>query len=219
MTTPATTSVLDLLARERVLTVVRAPAIPDAAELCRALLAGGISCVELTFTTPDLLRHLRDAAAVPGCRVGAGTVLTADDAAAAVDAGAEFLVTPGLRPDVARVARERDVPFVMGAFTPSEVLTALEWGAAAVKIFPAHALGPRYLKDLRGPLPDVRLIPSGGVGPDNAGAFLAHGALAVSAGTDVVPPAAVAAGDWADVTRRARRFTGVLAEAAAPAAT
>ncbi len=207
MTTTPADRVLDLLARERVLTVVRAPVIPDTAALCRALLDGGISCVELTFTTPDLPRHLRDAAAVPGCRVGAGTVLTAENAAAAVEAGAEFLVTPGLRPEVAHVARERDIPVVMGAFTPSEVLTALDLGAAAVKIFPAHVLGPRYLKDLRGPLPGVRLIPSGGVDAENAGAFLGHGALAVSAGADVAPPATVAAGDWADVTRRARQFT------------
>lgn len=175
-----------------------------------------IGCVELTFTTTELPRHLRDAAAVPGCRVGAGTVLTAEDAATAVEAGAEFLVTPGLRPEVARVAHAHDVPVVMGAFTPSEVLAALDLGAAAVKIFPAHVLGPRYLKDLRGPLPGVRLIPSGGVGADNAGAFLAHGALAVSAGTDVVPPSVVASGDWTDVTRRARHFTGALPTPAAP---
>lgn len=205
--------VMDVLAADRVLTVVRAPEIPDAAALCRALADGGIRTVELTFTTPGLTDHLRTAAAVAaetGCRIGAGTVLTAEDARAAIDAGAEFLVTPGLRAEVAAVAREREVPVVMGAFTPSEVLTALDLGAAAVKIFPAHALGPRYFKDLRGPLPGVRLLPSGGVNAGNAGDFLANGAIAVSAGTDVVPPAAVAAGDWADITRRAREFTAAI---------
>jgi 2-dehydro-3-deoxyphosphogluconate aldolase/(4S)-4-hydroxy-2-oxoglutarate aldolase len=204
---------MDVLAADRVLTVVRAPRIPDAAALCRALAEGGIRTVELTFTTPDLTGHLRAAAAVAaetGCRIGAGTVLTAGDAAAAVDAGAEFLVTPGLRPEVAAVGRERGVPVVMGAFTPTEVLTALDLGAAAVKIFPAHALGPRYFKDLRGPLPDVRLLPSGGVNAGNAGEFLAQGAIAVSAGTDVVPPQAVASGDWPEITRRAREFTAAL---------
>ncbi len=117
-----------------------------------------------------------------------GTVLTADQARAAIDSGAKFLVTPGIRVDVAEVAAGSGIPVIMGAFTPSEVLVALDLGAAAVKIFPASALGPRYFKDLRGPLPDVALIPSGGVNAGNAAEFLAHGAVAVTAGTDVVPP-------------------------------
>ncbi|NYI08415.1 bifunctional 4-hydroxy-2-oxoglutarate aldolase/2-dehydro-3-deoxy-phosphogluconate aldolase [Allostreptomyces psammosilenae] len=201
---------LQAMAADRVLTVVRAPVIPDAARLCEALAAGGIRCVELTYTTPDLVTHLRRAASTAGCFVGAGTVLTGEQAAAAVDAGARFLVTPGIRPEVAEVAAEHHVPLVMGAFTPSEVIAARELGAAAVKIFPAHLLGPRYLKDLRGPLPGVPLVPSGGVNAGNAADFLAHGALAVSAGTDVVPPDAVADGDWAEITRRARQFTEAL---------
>ncbi|OIV39098.1 2-dehydro-3-deoxyphosphogluconate aldolase [Mangrovactinospora gilvigrisea] len=203
-------TVLDDLARDRVLVVVRAPRIPDAAKLAEALAAGGIRTVELTYTTPDLTDHLRRASAVAGVHLGAGTVLNAADAEAAIEAGAEFLVTPGLRPDVAAVARERGVPVVMGAFTPSEVLTALDLGAAAVKIFPAHSLGPRYLKDLRGPLPEVKLVPSGGVNASNAAEFLGNGALAVSAGTDVVPPQAVADGDWPEITRRAREFCAAL---------
>jgi 2-dehydro-3-deoxyphosphogluconate aldolase/(4S)-4-hydroxy-2-oxoglutarate aldolase len=200
--------ILDALAEDRVLAVVRAPAIPDAAELCRALVDGGIRCVELTFTTPGVLAHLRRAAGV--CRVGVGTVLSAGDAEAAIDAGAEFLVTPGIRPEVAAVARERAVPVLMGALTPSEVLTALDLGAAAVKIFPASAFGPGYLRDLQGPLPGVPLVPSGGINAENAPEFLAHGALAVCAGTGVVPPDAVAAGNWAEITRRARDFVTPL---------
>jgi 2-dehydro-3-deoxyphosphogluconate aldolase/(4S)-4-hydroxy-2-oxoglutarate aldolase len=111
---------------------------------------------------------------------------------------------------VAEAAAAAGVPVLQGAFTPTEVMAADELGAAAVKVFPAHALGPRYLKDLHGPLPDVRLVPSGGVTAANAAEFLAHGALAVTAGTDVVPPAAVAAGDWPALTRRARDFTQSL---------
>jgi 2-dehydro-3-deoxyphosphogluconate aldolase/(4S)-4-hydroxy-2-oxoglutarate aldolase len=198
------------LAKDRVLVVVRAPTIPDAAELCAALAAGGIRYVELTFTTPDLTKHLRRAAEAPGCHVGAGTVRTAAQALAAIDAGAEFLVTPGLRPDVADVAAAHRVPLVLGALTPSEVMTAADLGAAAVKVFPAHLFGPGYLRDLHGPLPDVRLIPSGGVTPRTAADFLAHGAFAVSVGSDVAPPAVVAAGDWAALTERARQLTAAL---------
>jgi 2-dehydro-3-deoxyphosphogluconate aldolase / (4S)-4-hydroxy-2-oxoglutarate aldolase len=139
------------LAVDRSLVVVRAAAIPDAAELCAALVEGGIRTVELTFTSPDVLPSLRRAAAVPGGAIlGAGTVLTADDARAAIDAGARFLVTPGIRPDVARVAIEAGVPVYLGAMTPTEVAMAVDLGSSAVKIFPAGRLGPGYLKDLQG---------------------------------------------------------------------
>lgn len=190
----------------RVLAVVRAPSIPDIHGLVAALAAGGIPTVELTFTTPDMLRHVTSARDA-GTPVGVGTVLTADQAKAAVDAGARFLVTPGVRAAVADVGVAAGVPVYLGAFTPTEVATAVDLGATAVKIFPAGLHGPRYLSDLRGPFPDVPLLPSGGVNAENAAAFLAAGAVAVCAGTGVVPPAAVAAGDWSDITARATTFT------------
>ncbi|MDH6574938.1 bifunctional 4-hydroxy-2-oxoglutarate aldolase/2-dehydro-3-deoxy-phosphogluconate aldolase [Kitasatospora sp. MAP5-34] len=201
----------ELLAADRVIAVVRAPVIPDAAALCAALAEGGIRWVEFTFTTPDVTTHLRRAAAADtGCRLGVGTVLTAGQAEQAVAAGAQYLVTPGLRPAVAAAP----VPVVLGALTPSEVADALDLGAAAVKIFPARAFGPSYLKDLRGPFPDAPLIASGGVGAANAADFLAAGALAVCAGGEVAAPALVAAADWPELTRRARAF--VAATTAGP---
>ncbi|WP_035855141.1 bifunctional 4-hydroxy-2-oxoglutarate aldolase/2-dehydro-3-deoxy-phosphogluconate aldolase [Cryptosporangium arvum] len=203
-------SALEQMFADRVVCVVRAPVVPSAEALCGALAAGGIRTVELTFTTPDVLDHLRAAAGVPGVTVGVGTVLTAADASGAIAAGARFLVTPGVLPEVAAVARDAGVPFLMGALTPTEVLGAAALGAAAVKIFPASAFGPRYLRDLHGPYPSLRLVPSGGVTADNAGEFLAAGAAAVTAGTGVVPPSAVEAGDWAGITRRATEFTGGL---------
>jgi len=202
--------VLEALRTDRALTVVRADRIPDAAQLCRALADGGIRTVELTFTTPGVLDHLAAAAEVPGVLLGAGTVLTADEARAAIDAGARFLVTPGLRPAVAAVAVAAGVPVMLGAFTPTEVATAVDLGSAAVKIFPAGRLGPAYLSDLRGPYPHVELLPSGGISADNAAAFLAAGATAVCAGTSVVPPAAVERGDWTEITQRARTFAAAL---------
>ncbi|APU16564.1 MULTISPECIES: bifunctional 4-hydroxy-2-oxoglutarate aldolase/2-dehydro-3-deoxy-phosphogluconate aldolase [Actinoalloteichus] len=192
---------------DRLLAVVRAPEIPDAAELCAALVAGGIRAVEFTFTTPDVLSHLTVAAEAMewlGGVVGAGTLRTGDQARQAVDAGARFLVTPGLRRDVADVARQSGTPLLGGAFTPSEVLAALDLDVAAVKIFPAGRLGPKYLADLLGPLPEARLVPSGGVTVETAADYLARGAVAVSAGADVVSPPAVAAGDWSQITDRAR---------------
>ncbi|MCQ4040494.1 bifunctional 4-hydroxy-2-oxoglutarate aldolase/2-dehydro-3-deoxy-phosphogluconate aldolase [Streptantibioticus rubrisoli] len=206
MTRPAATELRAALAEDPVIAVIRAPRIPDAAALCEALAAGGIHRTEFTFTTPGTPGHLADASAA-GHRVGAGTVLTAEQAEQAIAAGAFFLVTPGLRPAVAETARTAGVAAVLGALTPTEVAEALDLGAAAVKVFPAKAFGPGYFSDLRGPFPDAPLIASGGVTSRNAAQFLAHGALAVCAGTDVVPPAAVADGDWAEITRRARVFT------------
>lgn len=200
------TTAMDVIRADRVLTVVRAPRIPDAKALAEALAGAGIRAVELTFTTPGILDALAAAAAAEQAVVGAGTVLTAEQAEQAIGSGARFLVTPGLRPDVAHAAARHDIPVVMGAFTPSEVMAALDMGAAAVKIFPARALGPGYLKDLRGPFPDAELIPSGGVNAGNAAEFLAHGAVAVTAGTDVVAPTDVAAGRWSDIASRAASF-------------
>lgn len=208
--TASDAGVLDVLRADRALTVVRADTIPDVVDLCHALAEGGLRTVELTFTTPGVLEHLAKAATVPGILLGAGTVLTAEQASGAIDAGARFLVTPGLRAAVAEVAARAGVPVFLGAFTPTEVAQALDLGSAAVKIFPAGRLGPGYLKDLRGPYPGVPLLPSGGVTTENAAAFLDNGALAVCAGTGVVPPATVAAGNWSEITDRARTFAAAL---------
>jgi 2-dehydro-3-deoxyphosphogluconate aldolase / (4S)-4-hydroxy-2-oxoglutarate aldolase len=204
-----TSSAMSTILADRALAVVRAPEIPDPVALARVLAQSGIRALEFTFTTPGALDHLRAATASEAV-LGMGTVITADQARAAVDVGAKFLVTPGIRAQVGEVGAESGIPVIMGALTPTEVLLALDLGAAAVKIFPAGAFGPRYFKHLRGPLPDVALIPSGGVNAGNAADFLAHGAVAVSAGTDVVAPQAVASGDWSDIASRAASFVKSL---------
>lgn len=204
---------IDILRHDQVLAVVRAGAIPDTFELCRALVAGGIRTVELTFTTPDVLQHISgavDAASKAGAVLGVGTVMTEDQARAAIDAGARFLVTPGIRPGVAKVATDGAVPVFLGAFTPSEVAMAVDLGSAAVKIFPARTFGPGYLSDLQGPYPDVELVPSGGINKHNARDYLQAGALAVCAGTSVVSRESVEAANWSDITDRAKAFVAEL---------
>ncbi|MFY2787302.1 bifunctional 4-hydroxy-2-oxoglutarate aldolase/2-dehydro-3-deoxy-phosphogluconate aldolase [Rhodococcus sp. MALMAid1271] len=200
---------LSTILEDRALSVVRAPHISDPAALADALARGGIRAMELTFTTPNVLELIR-AASASGAVVGAGTVLTADQARQAVDAGAGFVVTPGLRPDVAAIVADAGIPLMMGALTPSEVMTALDLGADAVKIFPARAVGPAYFKDLLGPFPGAQLVPSGGVNAGNAAQFLASGAVAVTAGTDVVSPASVAEARWDDITTRAQAFVAAI---------
>lgn len=200
------------LISDRVLAVVRVADLPDVHGLCAALAEGGISIVELTLTIADAERHLATAArasADTGTRVGAGTVLTREQATRAVDAGAQFLVTPGIGGDAAaivEIGHVADAAVVLGAFTASEVLTAMQLGADAVKIFPAHLAGPGHFSDLRGPFPDARLVASGGVSADNAKAFLDAGAMAVSAGTTVVTPYAVQHSEWAAITANAKAF-------------
>ena len=208
--------VLARLSADRALGVVRAPVIADAGELCRAVTAGGIGLLELTFTTPGLTVHLARAAAVApeldAC-VGVGTVLTADDARRALDAGAQFLVTPAITPDagaIVRAGHDAGAVVFLGALTPSEVYAALAAGADAVKIFPAGVGGPRYLSDLLGPFPDTRLVPSGGVSTETAAGFLAAGAFAVCAGSSVLAPADIAAGDWNRITTHVQAFCTAL---------
>src|SRR5699024_6889733 len=182
---------IERLRTDRSLAVVRTPKIPDAARLCQSLAGGGISTVELTFTTPDVLQHLEhavSAALAHDVSVGIGTVLTAEQARASIDAGAQFLVTPGLRPAVAEIAIASSIPVCLGAMTPTEVAQASDLGAAVVKIFPAKQLGPEYLKDLQGPYPEVRLLPSGGIDAHNAKSYLSAGAVGVCCGSSVVPP-------------------------------
>lgn len=200
---------LEVILVDRALAVVRAPHIPDPAALADALARGGIRALELTFTTPGVLDLIR-AASTAGVVIGAGTVLTADQARSAIDAGARFVVTPGLRREVAAVVTDAGIPLMMGALTPSEVMTAIDLGADVVKIFPARTVGPAYFKDLLGPFPDARLVPSGGVNIGNASQFLAQGAVAVTAGTDVVPPAAVASAQWDDITTRTQAFVAAI---------
>ncbi|HET6165507.1 MAG TPA: bifunctional 4-hydroxy-2-oxoglutarate aldolase/2-dehydro-3-deoxy-phosphogluconate aldolase [Marmoricola sp.] len=216
--TPASTqqrALRSALAEQGVVAVVRASKIPDATALCDALRRGGIRVVELTFTTPGVEQNLASAVEhaasdAGSCTlVGAGTVTEPDHARAAVDAGAAFLVTPGIPPaaeEIARIASAAGVPLMFGALTPSEVMRAVDLGSDVVKIFPASLGGPRLISDLRGPFPDVPLVPSGGVTADNARQFLDAGALAVSVGTSVVAPAAVADGSWEVVEQAAREF-------------
>jgi Entner-Doudoroff aldolase len=210
------TQVLEALAKDRVLSIVRAPRIDDVVALTDALSAGGIRVLELTFTTPGLtalLRTAAEAASRTGAFVGAGTVTTGEQAQAAVAAGAQFIVTPGLGPhavEIVEAAHRSGAAVVLGALTPSEVMTAVELGADVVKIFPARAVGPSYLSDLHGPFPNVPLVPSGGVNADNAADFLAAGALAVTAGTSVVAPSDVENARWSEITRNAAAFCAAL---------
>lgn len=195
--------VLEVMRQDRVVAVIRAQRIPDPSGLAGTLAGAGIRAVEFTFTIPDVVGAIRAASASEAV-VGAGTVVTAEQAEQALEAGARFLVTPSLVPELLAVAR--GVPVILGGFTPTEIQSAVEAGAAAVKVFPARIGGPAYLKDLAGPFPNLDLIPSGGVNESNAAGYLQAGAMAVYAGSSLAPPASVEAGDLDDIRSRAEGF-------------
>jgi 2-dehydro-3-deoxyphosphogluconate aldolase/(4S)-4-hydroxy-2-oxoglutarate aldolase len=192
---------------DRVVAVVRATRVADPAGLAKTLAEAGIRCVEFTFTIADVLETI-EAAASSGALVGAGTVLDAGQARRAIEAGARFVVSPTLEPALVEAAR--GIPVFLGAFTPTEVMAAHRAGATAVKLFPARLGGPSYLRDLRGPFPGISFVPSGGIDQSNALGFLEAGAVAVYAGSSLVPAEAVATGDHDEIARGARAFLKAL---------
>lgn len=177
-------------------------------DVAEALLAGGIDCIEVTFTVPRAHRVLEQVRARLEDRIllGAGTLLDAETARLALLSGAEFLVTPVVLKPVIRLCRRYDKLVLPGAFTPTEVLAAWEAGADIVKVFPSELSGPNYLKALRGPLPQVRLMPTGGVNLQTAAAFLEAGACALGIGTALVEPQAIASGDLHRIESLARQY-------------
>jgi 2-dehydro-3-deoxyphosphogluconate aldolase/(4S)-4-hydroxy-2-oxoglutarate aldolase len=144
--------------------------------------------------------------------LGAGTVLTPDDAINAVEAGAQFIVSPSTSIATIEAAKSRGVVVCPGALTPTEVVTAWQAGADIVKIFPASVMGPKYLRDLHGPLPDVRFMPTGGVNLDTARAYLENGAVALGVGGDLINAKLMESGDFAEITRRAQGFRQIVRE-------
>ena len=208
-----------------VIAVARLPAAAGLRAAARALAAGGVGAVEITLTTPGAIEAIGELASDRdlACVVGAGTVLDESAACEVIDAGARFVVSPTLTPAVIRVCRDRDIPCLPGAFTPTEIVEAWRAGAPLVKLFPAAAVGPGYLRDLLAPLPFLRLVPSGGVSLENVGDWIRAGAAAVSVGSALLPAALVrseAAGGaggagGAELTLRARAFVERVAQARA----
>jgi len=188
--------------------IIRAPSSEQLAGVARALFEGGIDVIEVTFTVPRALEIIAEVRRDLGPQVllGAGSVLDAETARAALLAGAEFIVSPAVRQDVIQLCRRYGKVVMPGAFTPTEVLTAWEAGADIVKIFPADVGGPAYLKAISAPLPQVRLMPTGGVNLDTLEAFVRAGACAVGLGTALVEPQAVRAGDMARISDLAAQY-------------
>jgi 2-dehydro-3-deoxyphosphogluconate aldolase/(4S)-4-hydroxy-2-oxoglutarate aldolase len=195
-----------------IVAVVRSPDSQQLVEVTRALADGGVTVVEITMSVPGALDVLRQVRQALGDRVllGAGTVLDTETARAVLLAGAEYVVAPTLNLEVIRLCRRYDKLVMPGAFTPTEILTAWEAGADIVKVFPADALGPAFFKALRGPLPQVRLMPTGGVDLNTAADFLRAGACCLGVGSQLVEPKAVAVRNFDRIRDLARQYVAVV---------
>jgi 2-dehydro-3-deoxyphosphogluconate aldolase/(4S)-4-hydroxy-2-oxoglutarate aldolase len=196
--------------------VVRAGSSEEAFSAVEAIRAGGIPILEITLTVPGAIEIIRDLAGRIGdeALIGAGTVLDAETAQQCVDAGAKFIVSPALDIPTIELCRRLVVPVFAGALTPTEILTAWKAGASAVKVFPANAVGgASYLKSVKAPLPQIELLPTGGVNLNTVAEFIKAGAFALGVGADLVDLAALRRGDAAAITEKAKQYVAAVAEA------
>jgi len=208
---------MERLCRQGVIAVVRAKSGSQLLEVAGALLAGGVDCVEITMTTPNALEVIAQCRRALGekAMIGVGSVLSAAVARQAIQAGAQYVVSPIFKAEIVQAAHEAGLPCVPGSFTPTEILTATEAGAGAVKVFPGGAVGPQYIRDLLAPMPHLKLTPTGGVTLETAAEWIAAGAVTLGIGSALVTRKALAEGDFAGIQRLAEQYVRIVAEARA----
>jgi len=207
--------ILNRLLDDGLVAVIRMTDTTHLLRAVEAIVAGGVTCIEITMTTPGALDCIARLSREGGTDilVGAGSVTSADAARAAVSAGAQFIVGPVFKEEILQIALESERVHIPGAFTPTEILRAWEAGADVVKVFPANVLGPGFLKDIKGPLPHVRLTPTGGIDMNNAAAFIKAGADFLGAGGSLLDKEAIRQQDWKRLTKHADRFLSIIRKA------
>lgn len=196
--------VIETLLNARLIGIIRMPRYEYAAEVAQALAAGGLRLLEFTFSGDGAAQAIASARATLSDEiyVGAGTVLTPTQVKQAAAAGASFIVTPVINLQVIAACQQYRLPMLCGAFTPTEITTALEAGVGLIKLFPARIGGPQYVRDLLAPFPNLRLVPTGGVSPENASSYLGAGAVAVAMGSNLVRASDVTDRNFSEITRR-----------------
>ncbi len=203
---------LDIIAENKIVAIVRLDDLSIAEELSAALIDGGIRAIEFTLTNPaavDTIAAIKELVD-PAVAIGAGSVISVEQVDAVAAAGAQFVVSPVYKRDVVAACQDANLPAMPGAFTPTEILQAWEQGAAVVKVFPANHLGRRYIKDVLAPLPQLRLMPTGGVNAENISEFLDNGAFALGVGSSLINNEAVADRDWKRLRDNARRYVNQI---------
>jgi len=208
---------IDRIINPGIVAVIRADSSEQLIGAAEALYEGGVIGLEVTMTTPNALQVISDVSKRFGKKVlvGVGTVLDTETCRAAILAGAQFAVTPVLRPEVIKMCNRYGIPVAAGAYTPTEAITAYESGADFVKIFPADQLGPQYIKNILGPLPQLRIIPTGGVTVATVDAFIKAGCVALGAGSSLVSKDILKNQDWKKLTETAAAFVEAIKKARA----
>lgn len=209
---PNKAAIIQRLINPGVIAVVRAQTRDQVIPLSEALIAGGVIAIEITMTTPNAIEAVREASRELGTRglIGVGTVLDTDTCQAALDAGAQYVVSPITRPALIGVAHAAGKPIMLGAYTPTEAQLAHESGADFIKIFPADGLGPNYIRALRAPLPHLRIVPTGGVDLNTAADFLKAGCAALGVGSSLVSARILQDRNWPELTRLAGEFVKIV---------
>ncbi len=204
--------VLDIVAKTRLVAIIRLDDLSQAVALSKAFLAGGVIAQEFTLSNPKALDAIAEVkAALPEfsngqATIGLGSVRNIDEAHAAIKAGAQFVVTPITKLEVIEVCKNAGIPIMPGAFTPTEIATAYDAGADVVKVFPARTLGAGYIKDVLAPMPYLKLMPTGGIDLENMASFFKAGAVSVGVGGNLLDKKAIEANDWQKVSAIARQY-------------
>ncbi|MCM3763862.1 bifunctional 4-hydroxy-2-oxoglutarate aldolase/2-dehydro-3-deoxy-phosphogluconate aldolase [Neobacillus niacini] len=210
-------SPLEVISSTKLVAIIRSDSTAGLEKIVRSLYLGGIRAVEVTMNTPGALKGIEMIREqFPEMLVGAGTVLDAETARMAIHSGAGFLLSPTLKKGTIETANRYGVPVIPGVFTPTEALTAYEYGAKMVKIFPIRAVGPKYLADLKGPLPFIQTMAVGGISLDNGAEYLKAGASSLGIGSTLVNEKLVQQGDFAEIERRAASFVEIVQSVQSP---
>ncbi len=207
--------VLSRIADSGLVAVIRTESAKQAVSIAEACAEGGVAALEITFTVPGADRVIAELArrCSPQILIGAGTVLDPETARIAILSGAQFVVSPALNPQTARLANRYQVPYLPGAGTIREIVEAMEYGAEIIKVFPGETLGPAFVKAVKGPLPQASLMPAGGVSLENAHAWIQAGCVALGVGGNLT--ACAKTGDYRSITASARRFIDIIQQARA----
>ena len=209
--------IIDRIVNPGIVAIIRADSSEQLMGAAEALYEGGVTGMEVTMTTPNALQVINDVAKRFGKKVliGVGTVLDTETCRAAILAGSQFVVTPVTRPEVITLCNRYGIPIAAGAYTPTEALTAYEAGADFVKIFPADQLGPTYIKNILAPMPQLQIIPTGGVTVATVDAFIKAGSVALGAGSSLVSKEILKSQDWKKLTETAAAFVEAIKKARA----
>lgn len=204
---------MENLRQHPLVAIVRLDDLSKADGLVKALYEGGIRFVEFTLTNPaalDTVRQMRRQTRLEGLSIGVGSVIRLEQAQESIEAGAQFVVAPILMPEVIRYCVTKDIPIMPGAFSPTEIYQAQDLGASVVKIFPARHLGAAYIKDILAPMPDLRLMPTGGVNLENVSALMEAGSFCVGLGSSLIDPLKIAQEDWDGLRETAQAFVNAV---------